>query len=469
MTADTQPDGAQSAESQASEPTTADASIVEASQMQETLDLAIHESTPLAFAAPDGVREADGDGIFNSDGTVNMVLIRPCHGRGMYNNIYEADMLARNAGKFKGLPIFDNHDSPVARTARRGLPRAPSELGGAVRESWWDRSYTTADDKAMGFGAGAVIGKCKLTGVMEALVRDIPEVVKGSLNTEATAKRPAERNGKKGWVVEGFAPDKEHHSFDLVTAAGAGGRVASVLEATYADSDASDPLTAVHEAVSNDSVSDDDLLAVLREHRPGVLESQGGAEPMNLREALQSDEVQALIRTTVDTQVDARVQETASAPVDVDAIRQEIRDELAAGNRVRGLAAAARGIIETAKLPQGAKTKLLADYGLTENDDETVVPGRALSVIEAVIDDDGKVTKAARDVLIDSLKADIVEYRTMIAEAAPTVPRAPITNPGDSPAGNDVQESAWEARLRQRGLDPTQFGAPKPAAAAAGQ
>lgn len=421
--------------------------------------LAVHEQAPLAFVpGPDALEAAGGDGIFNADGTVNMVIIRPCHGRGMYNNIYEADMLARDAGKFASLPIFDNHESPVARKARMGIPRPVSELAGAVRESWWDPSFTGPDDAKYGYEKGAVVGKCALTDTMEALVRKIPEVVKGSLNTQATSKRPAQRNGKKGWIVEGFEADPDTSSFDLVTRAGAGGRVASVLEAAYADHDEPDPLAAVREALAADSVSDDALLAVLREHRPAVLESEGDADMgMTLKEALESDEVQGYIATLVD----ARVQESA---LDVDTIREQVREEMADASRVRRLGDEARRIIEAAKLPAGAKQRLLVEYGVSETDDESVTPGRSLGVIEAEVDDDGQVTKAASDVLKAALEADIADYRKMFAEAAPTVPRAPVTaGIGTAPAGagNDVQESAWEQKLRARGLDPTQFGAPK--------
>jgi hypothetical protein len=207
-------------------------------RLVESIDLAVHEADPLALVETvDGARVAvdmallesgAGDAMFNADGTIDFVIIRPCHGRGIANAIYEAPMLARDAEVFKGLPVYDNHDSEMAKRARRGIPRAPSELAGEIRESWWDPTFTTPRDAELGFDQGAVIGRFMLTSDMESLVRRLPRAVKTSVNVEATRKTPTTRNGKRGMLVEGLFADPERHSVDLVTAAGAGGEVASL-------------------------------------------------------------------------------------------------------------------------------------------------------------------------------------------------------------------------------------------------
>jgi hypothetical protein len=423
-----------------------------AQQPPRPSDLLIRESADLTILES---REG-GDGVFNPDGTVDMVLIRPCAGRGVFNNIYEADVLKRDAeaGVFKGWPMFDNHDNPAARKARLGLPRSVSDLAGVIRETYYDPDLTTPDDDKYGYEKGAAIGRCKLTGAMEALVREVPEAIKGSLNCQATNKRMGQKNGAKGWIVEGFVNDPENSSFDLVTKAGAGGRVRSVLESLYDGSNATNGL-----ASALADVSDDDLAAFLAEHRPDVLE--GG--PVNLQEALQSDEVKGYIKGMITEGVQEAVAENANG-VDADTLRQQIREEFASGTRVRRLAGDARGIIEAAKgLTKGARANLLDDYGFTEGDDDTLTPHRSLSVIEAVTDTEGKVTKTDREVLKDAVEADITRYRTAISEAAPTIPVARVTGGtgGEDGEDNDVVESAWEQKIRQRGLDPTQFGAPK--------
>jgi hypothetical protein len=207
----------------------------------ESIDLKIHEEADLALveSAADGHAElldlalleaatADAPVQFNADGTIDMVIIRPCNGRGVGSRIYEADMLKRNAHVFSGWPSYDNHDSPAARRARQGLPRPPSELAGEVRESWWDPTFATPVDDEMGFGQGAVIGRFMLTEDMEKLIRRLPRAVKTSVNADATSLRPGTRNGRKGLIVEGIVNDPENYSVDLVTKAGAGGAVASL-------------------------------------------------------------------------------------------------------------------------------------------------------------------------------------------------------------------------------------------------
>lgn len=181
---------------------------------------------------------------------------------------------------------------------------------------------------------------------------------------------------------------------------------------------------------------------------------------MNLQEALQSDEVKGFIGQMVTDGVQAGIAEALPGAIEAreNDIRETIREEIGTSARLRALHAEAKGIIETATLPKAAKDKLLTDFGLTENDDDTVTAGRALGVIEAVVED-GKVTKPAKTVLKEELEAEIASYRNVIREAAPTIPRAPGSAPAASatPAG----EPEWMARLRKRGLDPSQYGGPK--------
>jgi hypothetical protein len=67
------------------------------------------------------------------------------------------------------------------------------------------------------------------------------------------------------WLVEGI---EDRGSVDWVTEAGAGGRVAALLEAHSDDS---------FDDAFLDSMSDDELAAYLREHRPNLTE---GKAPM---------------------------------------------------------------------------------------------------------------------------------------------------------------------------------------------
>lgn len=208
----------------------------------ESVDLGIHEQASLELVetpASGGhstlldlmlleAATVDAPVTFNADGTIDMVLIRPCNGRGVGSRIYETEMLKQFAPTFAGLPMYDNHDSPAAARARQGIPRPPSELAGEIRESWFDGTFTTPDDAKMDYGPGAVIGRVMLSEDAEKLVRRLPRQIKTSINSEATGLRRGTRNGKKGLLVEGFINDPEKHSVDLVTRAGAGGAVASL-------------------------------------------------------------------------------------------------------------------------------------------------------------------------------------------------------------------------------------------------
>lgn len=403
----------------------------------------IQESFGLAIV------ESPGADVFNADGTVDMVLIRPCHGRGLGSRIYEAEMLAENAQVFAGVPMFDNHDSPAAKKARAGLPRSPSELGGFVRESRWDPDYTTPDDATFGYQPGAVIGTCVLSDVMEALVRKMPEAIKTSVAAQATNLQDVTRNGRRGWLVEGIVNDPENTSVDLVTKAGAGGRVRALLESLHNGDE--NPDLAVLE-----TVDDDTILAWLTEHRPNLIPAGGNTE-MNLQEALQSEDVKTYLNGMIAEAVDA----------EREAITESVREELGQTSRLRGLASEAHRLIEAAKgIGKTGKDDLLAAYSLTENDDDTVTPGRSLALVEAEVDDDGKVTKPARQVLAEAIEADCTRVRNIMRESAPTLPVAhgagadSHTSAGTAFGG---EGSAWADRLRSKGIDPALYGA-QPAA-----
>lgn len=205
--------------------------VVDVGELHESFDLVIVEESAHGAVAVDlALLEADmpGDRLFNADGTIDFVIVRPCNGRGVGNRIYEADVLERDAGIFAGWPVYDNHDSPEAARARRGIPRPPSQLAGEIRESWWDPTFMTPKDDEAGFGVGGVIGRFMLTEDMEKLVRRLPRRVKTSMNATATGMHIGRRNGQRGMIVEGILNDPVKSSVDLVTKAGAGGEVAAL-------------------------------------------------------------------------------------------------------------------------------------------------------------------------------------------------------------------------------------------------
>jgi hypothetical protein len=212
-------------------PVNADLRVVESAlEVHEESALVVVEAATGGLVAQDlAVVEAAADAqvAFNADGTIDMVLMRPCVGQGS-GWIYTADMLDANASVFAGKAMYDNHESEQAKRARQGLPRPPSELAGEIRESWFDPAFRTPDDGALDLDPGALVGRCMLVEDMEKLVRRLPRQVKTSVNAQGTGWRPGTRNGRRGRVLEGFVDDPDRTTVDLVTRAGAGGAVASL-------------------------------------------------------------------------------------------------------------------------------------------------------------------------------------------------------------------------------------------------
>lgn len=197
--------------------------------------------------------------LFDDDGTIPIHIIRPGIGRGRGRHLYEAEMLRENAHKFSGWKMYVDHLSPEGRKAAGGLPRSIRDLGGRIVEAWWDDSVPA--DPQRGYGQGAVVGRAKPTPFVRELIENDPEIVEASISATATGVRPIVRDGQKVWLVEGI---EDRGSVDWVTEAGAGGRVAALLEAAVE--------SAGEDTVLLDSMTDDELLAYLRESRPNLAE-----------------------------------------------------------------------------------------------------------------------------------------------------------------------------------------------------
>jgi ribosomal protein S27AE len=204
--------------------------------------------------------------IFDEDGLVPIHIMRPCVGKGKGRHLYEADMLQENAHKFTGWKMYVDHESEQARKAAGGLPRKTRDLGGRIVESYWDPNVPA--DEARGFGQGAVIGKAKPVRYIRELIEDDPEILEASISAAATGVRPVVRGGQRAWLVEGI---EDRGSVDWVTEAGAGGRVAALIEAAYAEED--------HELPLLESMSDEDFIEYAQERGLDITEADSKAKP----------------------------------------------------------------------------------------------------------------------------------------------------------------------------------------------
>jgi hypothetical protein len=445
-----------------------DAPPREALDLREGISLLEAAQTP-AITKPDGTvielgYDSSGSptpgGVFDDQGRVPLHIIRPGIGKGRGRHLYEAQMLQENADVFSGWRMFLNHQSPEAKRAAGGLPRDVRDLGGRVQEAWWDP--TVPADEASGHDQGAVVGMVRPVKLIRELIDDDPGLIEASISATASAVRPVVRGGQRVWLVEGI---NARGSVDWVTEAGAGGRIAPMLEEAYSEEEE------VQMALL-ESMTDEELVARLKESRPGLLQEamkdDGDAEdkkdggddelaektaelmkkgmpkamaekaarkalsestdgdpeggevaeitPEALKEALsaspnvlvealtESGEAQVFIASLVEAKLDEE-RET---------IREEARADVDRAFELASFERTAHAMISESRLPESWQNGLKEKFSLVENK-----PTDALDVV-ADVDDDGKVEKAAITKLRESVEAEITKERERLREASPT-------------------------------------------------
>lgn len=476
---------------------TADAATAESVELRESISLS----------------ESVGDNaLFDADGTIPIHIIRPGIGRGKGRHLYEAEMLSENADKFRGWKMYVDHLSPEARKAAGGLPRSIRDLGGRIVEAWWDDSVPA--DPVRGYGQGAVVGRAKPTPFVRELIENDPEIVEASISATATGVRPVVRDGQKVWLVEGI---EDRGSVDWVTEAGAGGRVAALLEA-HSDDSFDDTLL--------DSMSDDELVAYLREHRPNLTEgkapmqdkadmeatsanstdddammkrvkelvAKGMPEKMAMaiakkeaakKSAPKKDESSSEVEEAVvsgDEESEAEVEaETEAAEISeatdlLESLRQSPEAQVFIMSLVEARLDAERDAVRAEVRAESERQvelrdlrdeahKLIAESELPESWQESLrskydivegVPTDALDVVD-VIGEDGSVIKTALDCLTEAVESEVAHDRKKLAEAAPTRVRnqGPSTPEAqDDKATESKKASYWKQMLEEAGVDP---------------
>lgn len=453
---------------------------------REAFDL--RESISLSSLA----EAAGSDSLFREDGTVPIHIIRPGIGKGKGNHLYEAQMLQENAHKFAGWKMYVDHESEQARKAAGGLPRKMRDLGGRIVESKWDP--TVPADPARGFGQGAVVGYARPVKWIRELIEDDPELAEASISASATGVRPVVRDGQRVWLVEGI---EDRGSVDWVTEAGAGGRVAALMEAAYADEGDEAPLL--------ESMTDEDFLAVA--NRRGLRLSEADSTPMPkkcpncghkvklgkhkdcpecgasmkklaeadstpegddmaditpkaLEEALASDP--ALLVTALAKSAESQVFISSLVEAKMEEERESIKAEVKAeaDRRVQltEMAASAKEQISESKLPPSWQASLVEKFSLVEG-----APTADLDITPDV-DDSGEVTKTAEEKLREAVEAEIKRERERLAEASPTRVRGQGGKAADGEleegadpekkAGEPEDKPEWAQFLQEAGVDP---------------
>jgi hypothetical protein len=394
------------------------------------------------------------EGSVQPDGTVLLDLLRPCTGRGRGRHLYKADMLRENAQKLSGWKMYVDHESDEARRKAGGLPRSIRDLGGRIIESYWNPNVPGDPDK--GFGEGAVQGKVRPTRIVRELIEDDPQLLECSINSNATGVKPGvDEGGRRVWIVEGI---QDRGSVDFVTEAGAGGRVASLMESVYKDEHA-------QEDAVLESMSDEDVRAYVERERPGLLEAEyeddeheklckkfqsqgmprdaaekaaskalakkkGGLKESGnhdggdteveitaeaLREALDTDEGRDVLLGLIRSQAQDDLRSLVEAALDEerDLIRREAQAQAERQNELRDHRDLAHERIDAAKLPEKFAEGAKARFALIEG-----VPTDDLDQIDDV-DDDGNVTKSASDKLTEAVDAVVAEQRELVGSLRP--------------------------------------------------
>lgn len=422
-------------------------SLLEAVASSSSLTRPDGTTVKLGFDAHGNAKDG---GVFDEKGRVPLHIIRPGIGKGRGRHLYEANMLQEAAPNFKGWRMFVNHLSPEAKKAAAGLPRDVRDLGGRVQEAWWDGNVA-ANDQA-GHGQGAVMGMVRPVKAIRELIDDDPELIEASISANATAVRPVTRDGQRVWLVEGIQP---RGSVDWVTEAGAGGRIAPLLQEAYAEPED------VQEALF-DSLTDDEIVAHLRQHRPALLQEaevvapddkertalsespddpEGGdvAEitPEALSEALAASPNLLIEALTTSAEAQVFLSSLVEAKLDEerDVLRAESKADVDRAFELARMERTAHGIIAESKLPQSWQADLRARYSLVEN-----APAAGLDVV-ADVDDDGKTVKSADEKLREAVEADIEHQRERLREASSTRVRSSAAPPFEKKADKSKSKS----------------------------
>lgn len=424
------------------------------------------------------VEQADGS-IFDAEGCIPVHIIRPGVGKGKGRHVYEAAMLEENASKFTNWKMYVDHRSPEARKAAGGLPRSIRDLGGRIVESWWDNSVPA--DPERGFGQGAVVGRAKPVPFVKELIEHDPELVEASISASATGVKPVMVDGKKAWMVEGINP---RGTVDWVTEAGAGGRVAPMLQHAYADPESMG--IALLEAMSDEEIHErlgsrpglqgpqggrmktkdgqatvtDDTDPKLNPDGTPVVEAEVTPEPTpepkaevevtpeQISEALQQS---AELQTFVSGIVEAKLTEEKSL------IEASAEAKVGRAFQLSDLQTEAHKLISESRLPESWQGDLRERFSVKDQQ-----PTPALDVVDQVDEDSGEVTKPAKDVLTEAVQAEITKERERLREASPTRVRGqgPVEveetkdENGDPKPKPKHENKLWASVLSEAGVDP---------------
>lgn len=273
---------------------------------------------------------------------VEVTVIKAGPGNPVNNHYYSAEMLEAHAHIFAGNHIYADHENDPTVQRKRGGVRSTKDLVGVIRETWWDA-------EAKEVKGTATILRDWVWEIVEA----DPSVL--GLSISGTAGKITQRKiaGAVRNIVESI---RESKSVDLVTRAGAGGKINRILESMQED------------IMALEAITLDDL----KEHRSDLIEA-AVAEATSAADApatITVEEHKAKLEEAVKAAVDTAV-EAAKAEA-VQETEARIAAEREAAERLRENTAAVTEALAEAKLPTKTEARIKRDFDkLAEGDTPT--------------------------------------------------------------------------------------------------
>lgn len=305
---------------------------------------------------------------------VEVTIIKAGFGNPVNKHYYGADMLREAASRFADTHIYADHEHDVTAQRKRGGVRSTKDLVGVITESWWDEASQEIKGKAT----------ILRDWVME-IVKAKPDVLGLSLAGSAGSIKHGVISGSQAKIVESISKIK---SVDLVTQAGAGGKIHRILESLMQEE--------ADMALENITIAD------LKEHRSDLVESiVEAAKAEALSEAgndldnfVPKDEHETKLAEAATTARDAAVKETETRLKAEHALENQKRDNAAT-------IAEALASEDNADLGSKSKAAIAADLSEATFEDKE--------------GEDGK-TVTAEAQLMEALTSAIKEKREELAE-----------------------------------------------------
>jgi hypothetical protein len=267
---------------------------------------------------------------------VEVTVIKAGPGNPVNNHYYSAEMLEAHAHIFAGNHIYADHENDPTVQRKRGGVRSTKDLVGVIRETWWDA-------EAKEVKGTATILRDWVWEIVEA----DPSVL--GLSISGTAGKITQRKiaGAVRNIVESI---RESKSVDLVTRAGAGGKINRILESMQED------------IMALEAITLDDL----KEHRSDLIEAAMAEVTKDAPATLTLEEHEA----NVEEAVTAAVTEAKAEAVKETEAR--ITAEREAAERLRENTAAVTEALAEAKLPTKTEARIKRDFEkLAEGDTPT--------------------------------------------------------------------------------------------------